>query len=177
MAGSGNVQLVYMAPRPMRFVFTQNQAFKEGATLFVLVPDGGDGTTMRERYTIERGGGTLWQAHQHGQGSITSGTYGFRTSDPSNSRLRRAGGEGTEYVPGAKHFLYVAPIAGSGNPDWYTYVDTLFPENGVHPYTKDHWTGQMWLTNNDVVTTVGKMVPDAAHRVSAVDSLPPVLSR
>jgi hypothetical protein len=73
--------------------------------------------------------------------------------------------------------LYVSPIDHNGNPDWYTYVDTLFPEKGVHPYTRDRWTGQMWLAAEGAPVTVGLLVRDLAGRVSDLDALPPVLSR
>jgi hypothetical protein len=36
-----------------------------------------------------------------------------------------------------EHFVDVAHLDSSGNPDPYTYVDTLFPEKGVHPHTLD----------------------------------------
>ena len=82
-----------------------------------------------------------------------------------------------EFVAGARHFLYIAPVDAAGNPDWYVYVDTLFPEAGVHPYTKDRWAGSVRVTSDGGVYPsqqgVGTFVADIAKRVGDLDSLPP----
>jgi hypothetical protein len=170
---SGNITVVSMGVRPARFVFSSPQMLKEGALIYVRIPDGYNGYTARERYTIHFGSGTQWQAHQK---VGAAGTWTWITSDRTNSRLR-GDVEGCQYVPGAKHFLYVSPVDPNGNPDWYTYVDTLYPENGFHPYTRDQWTGEMWLTKEDGPRTIGALVRDPAGRLSDLDLLPPVLLR
>ena len=59
----------------------------------------------------------------------------------------------------------------------YLYVDTIYPENGIHPYTKDRWTGQMWYAQDALhADGSGVLVPDLAGRVSALDLQPPVLT-
>jgi hypothetical protein len=80
-------------------------------------------------------------------------------------------------VPRAWHFLYWAPLDGSGSPDYYTYMDTVYPVNGRHPYTRDLWTGQAWIANDVGANAQGTPVSDPANRLSALDTLPPVLSR
>ena len=79
-------------------------------------------------------------------------------------------------VPDAVHYLYVAPFDEAGSPDWYTYIDTIIPINGKHPYTRDQWTGKSWLSV-DILAYKNpiKLVPDTASRIAALDAMPPVL--
>lgn len=60
--------------------------------------------------------------------------------------------------------MYRAPLDSSGNPDWYFYFDTIFPENGLHPYTLDQFTGNAWVA---AVTNV--MVPDMFTRIRRLE--------
>jgi len=73
-------------------------------------------------------------------------------------------------------FLYVSPLDQSGVFDWYTYVNSVLPVNGKHPYTRDRWTGQSWIADDKHPTEDGVLVADTANRIAALDSLPPVLS-
>lgn len=175
--GSGNVTVVNMGTRGARLTFTVAQALKKGAQVYVKIPDGFNGYTARARYTIDSGFGTEWQAYQVAQ---ATGTYTFMMSDPSTARHRGATTPWTEvgadFVSRAQHYLYVSSVDGDGNPDWYTYVDTLVPENGRHPYTRDRWTGMSWITKDLNPNQMGIMVPDVGNRVAALDALPPVLS-
>ena len=152
-------------------LFSQAQSFKEGTQIFIPGAIG-----YPTRYTIKGGSGTTWQPFQPMYSGQSNGT--FYVSDPSTSRAR--GGSGAtmgEFVAGAKHFLYLSPVDASGNPDWYLYVDTLFPEAGVHPYTKDRWSGSVRVTSDGGVYPsqqgVGVFVADIAKRVADLDALPP----
>jgi hypothetical protein len=169
VAGNGTLIVNALASRKgCRLVFSQAQSFKEGATIFAQ-------STTPQYFTIKQGNGTVWQTNEDG---VTSGTINFRTTDPSPSRGRGQSGVYSIFVPSAKHFLYVSPFDASGNPDWYTYVDTVYPENGVHPYTKDRWTGLMWPAQDTPAGDgYGQMVPDVGSRVGNLDALPPVLTR
>ena len=79
-------------------------------------------------------------------------------------------------VSRANHFLYVCPFNEAGVPDWYTYIDTVYPIRGRHPYTKDRWTGQSWLGDDVPVNTDPiKLIPDVGKRLEALDGLLPVV--
>ena len=164
VAGSGTI--TYNANG---LVFSQSQSFKEGTQIYIP-------SAFPTRYTIKGGSGTVWQPFQPIYVGQASGA--FYCSDPSTSRAR--GGSGStmgEFVAGATHFVYVSVVDDSGNPDWYLYVDTLFPEKGVHPYTKDRWTGASRVTSDGGLYPgeqgVGTFGPDIAKRVGALDNLPP----
>ncbi|HKZ06706.1 MAG TPA: hypothetical protein VJU81_14650 [Methylomirabilota bacterium] len=152
--------------------FSQTQNFKEGATIYYL--SGGYPT----RWTVRGGSGTVWQMYQNYY--YNYGTATFYTSDPSTSRAR--GGSGNtmgRVIPGARHFLYASVLDQAGNPDWYLYLDTLFPEKGFHPYTRDRWTGLTRVAQPQSpypnVQTDGILIGDAATRLEDLDTLLPVL--
>jgi hypothetical protein len=121
----------------INMVFSQIQDFKEGATIYT--PSYWDA-----KFTVDRGYGTTWVTKQAQAGAVAP--YGtFYTSDPSTSRARGAGAGWTSgiIIPAARHFVYVSHLDDAGNPDLYTYIDTLFPEKGLHPYTKDRCYGSL----------------------------------
>jgi hypothetical protein len=52
------------------------------------------------------------------------------------------------------------------------------PINGLHPYTKDRWTGQRWLTDEVMPwTDPCALIPDIGNRISAIDGQSPILTR
>lgn len=140
-----------------KVVFSNDQSFKEGATLYT------PGYSQYSHYTIDSGSGKVWSLKQpiHSPGLGTT----FYTSDPSSSRAR--GGSGNTagvIVPNARHFIYVSMLDASGNPDMYVYLDTLFPEKGLHPYTKDRSYGSavstyQWLCPVDGTHSAGRICP------------------
>lgn len=139
VAGSGTVASYSSGAygSPVSMTFSQAQNFKEGATLYV--PGYADA-----KFTIDRGNGLTWQMKQPVVGYVAP-TGAFYTSDPSTSRAR--GGTGNTsgiIIPNARHFIYVRHLDDAGAPDAYVYFDTLFPEKGVHPYTKDRCYGSAY---------------------------------
>jgi hypothetical protein len=149
--------------------------FHRGETVAFNVTLGGSGSNPGVM-TIAYGWGAQWTVHQIASNS-GSANQTWKRTDPSSSRARGApGGEPHRLVPGALHFMYVSPLNDIGNFDWYTYVDTIFPIHGVHPYTRDRWSGQAWVANDAGCTEDGALVADAATRVAALDTLPPILN-
>jgi hypothetical protein len=166
VAGSGTISTSYNTPGGRTLVFSQAQNFKEGA----MIRD------PSRVWTVRSGAGTTWTMSQP-SGAATAGA--FHTSDPSASRAKGdTGSWGPVWAPQAKFFLYVAPVDASGNPDWYPYLDSLYPENGVHPYTKDRWTGLYRVTKEsatgDSTLDEAVIIPDVAERLKALDGLPAV---
>jgi microcystin-dependent protein len=130
--------------------FSQSQSFKEGSTISC-----GNG----QLFTVDVGSGTSWTVMQ--AATLTASGQSFNTTDPSTSRARGSG----VLVPTAVHNLYYADRDASGNPDWFFYVDTIFPENGVHPYTKDWYAGPPWVSSK----TVQALIPDFGTRVRVLE--------
>ncbi len=138
--------------------FSQNQSFKEGTTINI---------SGIQAFTLDVGSGTMWTAMQGA--ASTASTQSFQTSDPSTSRSRGGAGGGISgiIVPNAIHYVYRAALDDSGNPDWYFYFDTLFPENGVQPYTHDQYTGNNWRSAPGGAI----MVPDLLTRVRRLEGI------
>jgi len=156
VSGSGTVTPYYVGGRPLRLAFSQAQGFHRGETITFAVIGGVALGVM----TIAYGWGAEWTVHQiatHG----TNANLSYKRTDPSPSRARGgAGAEPHRFVPGAMHFLYVSPINDTGAFDWYTYVDTIFPIHGVHPYTRDKWSGRSWLAMDGPCDADAALVPD-----------------
>jgi hypothetical protein len=159
VSGSGT----FVATQSSRVLtFSQSQSFKEGATIY------GTGGAGALKFTIDVGAGTVWTALQT-HTSATTGSQTFLTSDPSTSRARGSNGL---IVPRAPHFVYVSSIDSSGNPDWYFYVDTLFPENGMHPYTFDIYAPPPWAAGpGDPLTATPILIPDLPTRVRILEGI------
>lgn len=176
--GSGQITPTFSSTKPYRLVFATPQYFHRGETVALasFVPSGGG--SAWGAVTIAFGNGTEWVTYQKGTSNVNV-TSNWRRTDPSSSRARGGGWTGLHgFIPGAVHFLYMSPFDASGNPDTYSYVDTTYPVNGKHPYTKDVWTGRFWLTNEGVPEgDPVRLVPDTATRIADLDTLPPVLSR
>ena len=137
-----------------KLTFSLNQSFKEGATILV-------GT---QGFTIDVGSGTAWVIIQSIGTSFT--TQSFTTTDTGTGRGRGTSGV---IVPGAMHFLYRAPLDNSGTSDWYFYFDTVFPENGVHPYTKDQYTGTSWV--GSTTSPQAALVPNLGLRIRILEGI------
>ena len=130
--------------------FSQGQSFKEGATI---------ACANGQLFTIDVGSNTSWTVMQ--AATVTASGQSFNKTDPSTSRARGGG----VIVPNALHNLYYADRDAAGSPDWFFYVDTIFPENGVHPYTKDWYAGPPWVSSR----AVQALVPDLPTRVRVLE--------
>jgi len=185
--GAGNLTISYIGAEPFRLTFTQAQQFHRGEAVAGMAftdPDlngpGQSGYTWGV-ITIAYGHGTSWIAVQRGVesgiGVTMGGATAWHRTNPGTGRARGGGWAGMHgAVANAFHYLYVAPFNQAGAPDWYSYIDTIVPINGKHPYTKDRWSGQAWLGENLVpYKNPIKFVPDLANRVAALDLQPPVL--
>ena len=128
VAGSGTVDAIAGSNK---LTFSQAQQFKAGATISA-------GGLL---FTIQEGMGTSWTAKQKAGGNLSSSS--FNTSDPGTGRGRGSSGV---IVPWAAHTIYCSFVDDAGNFDYYTYVDTLFAEGGLHPYTKDPVCGTFYAT-------------------------------
>jgi hypothetical protein len=139
VAGSGTVTTTTASNK---IVFSQAQQFKRGATIQI------GGLLL----TIQEGQGTDWTAKQ--KVSVGSSGQSFNTSDPGTGRARGSSGV---IVPWAVHTIYYSLVDDAGNFDYYTYVDTLLPEGGLHPYTKDPVVGAFYATMSP---TPAMLTPD-----------------
>lgn len=127
--GSGTVSITSGAKV---LTFSENQSFKEGTT--INIPG-------VQAFTIDVGSGTTWTVMQNANSTASGQSFQRSGANTSRSRGGAGGGIAGIIVPNAIHYVYRAALDESGNPDWYFYFDTLFPENGVHPYTRDQYTG------------------------------------
>jgi hypothetical protein len=132
--------------------FSANQTFKPGAT---IKTNGG------KSYTIDSGAGTTWTLMQ--PAASTESTVAFTMTDTGTGRGRGSSGD---LVPDAQHYVYQSSIDDAGNPDCYIYVDTVMPEGGVHPYTRDHSTGSF-----KTAKSVAQLVPDLNARVRRLEGV------
>jgi len=151
-AGSGTVSTTSGSKV---LTFSSAQSLKEGAAVIV------DPSGSPQYFTIDSGAGTTWEAMQNASATVSGKS--FNTSDSTTTRAR--GGSNTVIIPNAAHFMYRATLDDSSNPDWYFYFDTLFPETGLHPYTKDQYTGQMWASS----AAVAAFIPDVLTRVRILE--------
>jgi hypothetical protein len=169
VAGSGSLTMVSVgAGKPAKALFGVAQEFRHGETLFLNIGGGVN------RYTIDHGTGVDWYMNEP---QFTLGAAGtWRRTNPGNSRAR-ATDANAQWVPRAQHFVYWSPMDASGNPDCYTYIDTIYPVRGQHPYTGDLWTGRAWLARDDSSNQTGVPAPDLGNRLAALDTLPSVIAR
>jgi hypothetical protein len=129
VAGSGTVDTTSGSTK---LVFSSAQQFKRGATIQL---SGG------QLFTILDGMGTAWTAKQKATATVSGSS--FNTSDTGTGRGRGSSGV---IVPWAVHTIYMSVVDDAGSFDLYTYVDTLVPEGGLHPYTKDVVVGGFYAT-------------------------------
>lgn len=76
-------------------------------------------------------------------------------------------------VPDSVNYIYASILDDAGNPDYYVYVDTLQPERGVHPYTRDLSIGS-FKTVPRVITynmKTGRPIMDLATRVRNLEGV------
>jgi hypothetical protein len=153
MVGTGTVSTTAASKV---LTFSTAQSFKEGTTIIV------DYAGTPQYFTIDVGAGTSWIAMQDA-GSTVSGKA-FKCTQTSTSRARGTDGV---FVPRAAHFMYRSPVDQSGTPDWYFYVDAVFPEKGLHPYTKDQYTGN----SAAAADAQQAVIPDLATRVRIIEGI------
>ena len=120
VAGAGTVS---MTSGSNVLIFSASQTFKKGAT--VQAQNG-------QLFTISEGSSTTWLAFQAATATASGQT--FNTSDAGSGRARGTSGVLVTWAP---VFLYGSVVDDIGGSDAYGYGDTLFPEGGLHPYTKD----------------------------------------
>ena len=145
VAGSGTVSTVSGSPY---ISFSQAQSFKKGATIQL---SGG------QLFTIVDGQGTDWTTRRVATATVTGSS--FNTSDPGTGRGRGISGV---IVPWAIHTIYCSMVDDAGTFDYYCYVDTLLPEGGLHPYTKDPVMGAFYAAK---ATDTPMLMPDDRVRV------------
>jgi len=137
--------------------FSSAQAFKEGTTIIVDHAGGAP-----QYFTLDTGAGTKWMAMQAAPAALA--TKAFKCTQTSINR-----GRGTDgvFVPNAAHFMYRSPVDQNGSPDWYFYFDTVFPEKGMHPYTKDQYTGSAASASDSQPV----LIPDLLTRVRFLEGV------
>lgn len=76
-------------------------------------------------------------------------------------------------VPDAVHYIYASVVDDAGNPDYYVYVDTVQPERGVHPYTRDLSIGSFKTVPRtvEINKTTGRPIMDLATRVRNLEGV------
>jgi len=149
IAGSGNIS-VTSGSRVA--TFSSAQTFKPGAT---IKTNGG------KLYTIDGGSGTNWVLVQ--PAASTESSVSFTMTDTGTGRGRGSSGD---LVPDAFHFVYQSSVDDAGAQDCYIYVDTVAPEGGVHPYTRDHSTGSF-----KTAKSVAQIIPDMNTRVRRLEGV------
>jgi hypothetical protein len=152
ISGSGTVTTT-AASRIL--TFSAAQTFKPGATIYIS-----DGTGT-EKLTIDSGSGTSWTTVQ--PASAGAAGRSFSMSDTGTGRARGTSGW---LIPNAVHYSYQSMVDDAGNPDCYIYIDTLAPENGVHPYNFDRVMGS-FKTGKDVA----QIIPDLNTRVRRLEGV------
>lgn len=151
-AGSGTVSTT---ANSKLLTFSSVQSFKEGATVVV------DPSGTPQYFTIDTGAGTSWQAMQNA--ANTASGKSFNTTDPGTTRNRGTG----PIIPDAAHFVYRAVLDNSGNQDYYLYLDTVFPEKGLHPHTRDQYAGTTMSSSK----TQQALIADLATRVRQLEGI------
>jgi hypothetical protein len=128
-SGTGTVS---MTNGSAELVFSSAQDFKLGATVKAA---------NSQLFTVQRGSGTTWVARQ--KATTTASGQSFTTTDPSASRARGSSGV---IVPRSVAFAYMALIDDAGAPDYYVYIDTVMPDAGLHPYTRDPMISMLYAS-------------------------------
>ena len=140
--------------------FSESQSFKEGASIVV------DSAGTPQYFTVDTGAGTAWNMMQAATGSATAA---FLCSNESTTMpgARARGGAGSYIIPNAAHFMYRSFLDHTGVQDFYTYLDTLFPENGMHPYTKDMLAGSAGMS----ALNYQALIPDVGTRIRRIEGI------
>jgi len=134
--------------------------YKPGATLYF--PD--DNLV----FTVQAfAGGSALQTDQ--ASPVYFGPSLPQTTNDSSARARGSG----LLVPDALHFIYLSVLDDAGSPDYYPYVDTIDPERGVHPYTRDKAIGSFKTAPLSIgaAGTVGRLIPQIETRVKYLEGV------
>lgn len=148
MSGSGTITVT---ANSRVATFSASQTFKPGATIQ---------TAGGNVYTIDGGSGTTWVLVQVARSSESG--VSFYTTNTSTSRAR--GGAQAPLAPNAVHHVYQSPVDDAGAQDCYVYIDTVVPENGVHPYTFDSP-----VSNFKTAKEAAQLIPDINTRVRRLE--------
>lgn len=123
--------------------------------------------------TIQGGAGSQYVLDQPAP-STAAPYQNWYTSDKTTAKGRNSSGvQGSDVViagllvPDAIHYIYASVLDDAGNPDYYVYVDTIQPERGVHPYTRDIAIGSFKTVPRtlDLNKKTGRPIGDLATRV------------
>jgi hypothetical protein len=148
---------------------------KPGATFF---HDG-----YRACVTIQGGAGSSYLVDQPFAYSASyPGVSGWYTSDRTSAKGRNSNGNPDTLantiagllVPDAIHYIYASVLDDAGNPDYYVYVDTIQPERGVHPYTRDLAIGSFKTVPRSIpvgTSKTGRPIMDLATRVRDLEGV------
>ena len=157
ISGSGRVLKVLMGDGQFNYVLNPNADRKPGTTILV--------STTSWPVTIQGGSGGVFQLDQVGQLGTFSGWY---ESYATGSKVR--GGTYSPLVADATHFIYWSPLDDAGNPDYYVYIDTIDPERGVHPYTRDKAIGSFKTPPQPAsVNATSRPIMDLATRIKELE--------
>jgi hypothetical protein len=153
VAGSGNVTITSGSNL---LDFVNAQSFRPGTTIVV------DSAGTPYHFTIMFGSDKKWHARQ--VATASPGAKAFRQTDTAGTRTRGTTGY---IIPDAPHYSYVSIVDGQGSPvpDGYTYLDTIEPVNGLHPYNRDRFSGQVAIGARGVQ----EFVPDLNTRVKQLE--------
>ena len=118
--------------------------------------------------TVQGGAGTEYVMDQPAPTGATGGPYqNWYASDRTTAKGRNSSGVIGTYVvvpgmlvPDAIHYIYASVLDDAGNPDYYVYVDTIQPERGVHPHTRDVSIGSFKTVPRtlDLNKTTGRLI-------------------
>ena len=129
--------------------------------------------------TIQGGAGSQYVMDQPAP-STASPYQNWYSSDHTTTKGRNSSGvQGSDVViagmlvPDSVNYIYLSPLDDAGNPDYYVYVDTLQPERGVHPYTRDISIGSFKTVPRtlDLFKRTGRVIPDFATRVRYLEGV------
>lgn len=149
--GSGTVSVTSGS---RQLTFSAAQQFKQGETVIV------DYAGTPQYFTIDVGSGTSWIAIQNATATASAKAYKRTTAGTSRAR----GTDGV-VIPDAMHYVYRAIVDDAGTGDAYHYVDTITPEKGLHPYTRDQYTGMSFASS----TKVQELIPDDHTRLRILE--------
>ncbi|PYN86746.1 MAG: hypothetical protein DMD87_17210 [Candidatus Rokuibacteriota bacterium] len=149
----------------------QNVDMKPGSTFY---HDG-----MGLLATVQGGAGSSYLLDQ--PAPSTGGSYqNWYSTDKTTAKGRNSSGvQGSDIViagmlvPDAVHYIYLSLVDDAGNPDYYAYVDTIQPERGVHPYTRDLSIGSFKTVPRtlDLNKTTGRPIMDINTRVRNLEGV------
>jgi len=144
---------------------------KPGATFYC---DSGDALV-----TIQGGSGGSYITDQPFAASVSGGVWFYYSQDNSDRGRNSSGTVDSSsiiagmLIPDAVHYIYASPLDDAGNPDYYVYVDTLQPERGVHPYTRDISIGSFKTVPRTVTTgkNTGRPIMDLPTRIRNLEGV------